>query len=159
MQRVLAACGGFLLAVLWFDLMFDVQVLRYGGAEVLPEPVLASIASYYRRVTTQAFPMNRLVAAVMVVTVGGSAYASVRGSAGWRERVALLSGAGAVALAALRVVPDAVRLGARTDSPEIQSLLARAIFHDHLICILAIGLFLVLQLAPVPCRKEPPVSR
>ena len=52
MQRVLAACGGFLLAVLWFDLMFDVQVLRHGSAAVLPEPVLASIAGYYRRVTT-----------------------------------------------------------------------------------------------------------
>jgi len=53
--------AGFLLAVLWFDLMFDVQVAGHDGEE-LPEPVLASIAGYYARVTTAARPMNRLIA-------------------------------------------------------------------------------------------------
>ena len=55
------AGAGFLLAVLWFDLMFDVQALPHRGHE-LPEHTLASIAGYYRRVTTTARPMNRLVA-------------------------------------------------------------------------------------------------
>ena len=59
------AGAGFLLAVVWFDLMFDVQVIGTRERE-LPEPVLASIAGYYRRVTTAARPMNRLVAAVML---------------------------------------------------------------------------------------------
>jgi hypothetical protein len=36
-----AAGAGFLLAVLWFDLMFDVQALRHPEGD-LPEPVLAS---------------------------------------------------------------------------------------------------------------------
>ena len=47
---LLTACGGFLLAVLWMDLIFDAQVLghRRSGGE-LPEPVLASIAGYYQR--------------------------------------------------------------------------------------------------------------
>jgi len=63
-----AAGAGFLLAVLWFDLMFDVQALRAGDA-VLPEEVLASIAGYYRRVTRQAQRMNKLVAAVMAGTL------------------------------------------------------------------------------------------
>ena len=36
MDSVVAAGAGFLLAVLWFDLMFDVQVLRRGaGGAVL----------------------------------------------------------------------------------------------------------------------------
>jgi hypothetical protein len=43
MQSTIAASAGFLLAVLWFDLMFDVQVLRYRDDDV-PEVVLASIA-------------------------------------------------------------------------------------------------------------------
>ena len=60
--------AGFLLAVLWFDLMFDVQVPRHRDAE-LPEEVLASIGAYYRRVTTAARPMNRLIALVMVATL------------------------------------------------------------------------------------------
>ena len=48
-----APAAGFLLAVLWFDLMFDVQVSATPAGE-LPEQVLASIAGYYRRVTTTA---------------------------------------------------------------------------------------------------------
>ena len=68
MTPFITAGAGFLLAVLWFDLMFDVQVARHDRGP-LPEPVLASIAGYYRRVTTAARPMNRLVAAVMVATL------------------------------------------------------------------------------------------
>ena len=60
---------GFLLAVLWFDLMFDVQTRRH-DQEVLPPEVLSSISAYYRRVTTEASPMNRLVALMMLVVLG-----------------------------------------------------------------------------------------
>src|ERR1035438_9232371 len=62
------AGAGFLLAVLWFDLMFDVQVLGHAEGP-LPEGALASIAAYYGRVTTSARPMNRLIATVMVGTL------------------------------------------------------------------------------------------
>src|SRR5262249_41712780 len=54
----LAASGAaFLLAVLWFDLMFDVQTRKYVDG-TLPAEVLASISAYYRRVTIEAYPMN-----------------------------------------------------------------------------------------------------
>ena len=46
--------AGFLLAVLWFDLMFDVQVLRNPARR----GALDSVSAYYRRVTTSARPMN-----------------------------------------------------------------------------------------------------
>jgi hypothetical protein len=62
------AGAGFLLAVLWFDLMFDIQTIAHRGRE-LPEEVLASIACYYARVTTAARPMNRLIALVMLATL------------------------------------------------------------------------------------------
>jgi hypothetical protein len=42
--------------------MFDVQTRKHTGD--LPPEVLASISAYYRRVTTEAYPMNRLVALV-----------------------------------------------------------------------------------------------
>ena len=51
MTAFVTAGAGFLLAVLWFDLMFDVQTRR-SAANVLPTEVLASISAYYRRVTT-----------------------------------------------------------------------------------------------------------
>ncbi len=88
MNAFVTAGAGFLAAVLWFDLMFDVQAGAWpgrGGCEgaVLPEPVLASIAGYYARVTTAARPMNRLVAAVMLATL---AAVIVEAAQGMRER-------------------------------------------------------------------------
>ena len=105
-----SAGGGFLLAVLWFDLMFDVQVLGHHDS-ALPEDVLASIAGYYRRVTTRARPMNRLIAATMLSTIGAIAIQIARGDAprrvGWVSLVLVTS---AVGLAGTRTVP------ARSDS-------------------------------------------
>jgi hypothetical protein len=138
--------AGFLLAVLWFDLMFDVQALRHRD-DVLPESVLASIAGYYRRVTTAARPMNRLIAAVMVATIVAIIVQLVRGDAPrWAASVSLALTAAAILLAAVHTVPSAVRLGARSDLTESQSRLARSILRDHLLCIAAVAAVLVIQL-------------
>jgi hypothetical protein len=142
-----SAGAGFLLAVLWFDLMFDVQVIGRGGA-VLPEAVLASIAAYYARVTTAARPMNRLVAAVMLATLAALVVQLARGdSPSWPAWVALPLVLVAVGLAAGHTVPAAVRLGGRGDPAQTQTLLARAILRDHLICLAAIAAVIVIELA------------
>ncbi|HXJ35296.1 MAG TPA: hypothetical protein VMS22_14785 [Candidatus Eisenbacteria bacterium] len=144
---ILTACGGFLLAVLWMDLMFDVQVRGHRGAEI-PEPVLGSIAAYYRRVTTTARPMTHLVGTVMAIAIGTLVVQIARDDE--RRGIALLSLllAGApIALAMARTYPNAVRLGARADAAAEQSRLARAICRDHVLCMVAIVAFIVLQLA------------
>jgi hypothetical protein len=142
-----SAGAAFLLAVLWFDLMFDVQVLRHRG-RVLPEAVLASIAGYYRRVTTAARPMNRLIALVMLGTIASVVLELVRDDTsvwvGWLSLALLVS---AVGLAAARTVPSAVRLGARDETLEAQSRRARTICRDHLYCLAVISSLLVVQLA------------
>jgi hypothetical protein len=143
----ITAGAGFLLAVLWFDLMHDVQVRGHRERE-LPDAVLASIAGYYRRVTTDARPMNRLVALAMLATVASIVVQIARAEeprwVGW----ASLGLVGfAVALAAAHTVPSAVRLGARSDPPAVQSRLARSIFRDHVLCLAAITATLVVQLA------------
>jgi len=86
-----AAGAGFLAAVLWFDLMFDVQVARHRDG-ALPEPVLA------------------------------------------------------IGLAGARIVPNAVRLGARQETRECESGLARAIFRGHVFCLFAMVGVLAVQL-------------
>lgn len=147
-SAILAACGGFLLAVLWMDLMFDVQVLRsrHGDAE-LPEPVLASIAGYYRRVTTDASPMGHLVAVVMAITLITLAVQMVGGQGPrWRDLASLLLCGGPILLAIGRVVPNAVRLGSRRDPAPRQSALARSICRDHLLCFAGMLGFVALQL-------------
>ena len=145
LPMVLTAGAGFLLAVLWFDLMFDVQARRLDDADGAAR--LASIADYYRRVTIEAYPANRLVGLVMLITVAGSVVQLVRAPAGrGRALVALLLVALPVVLAATRVLPNAMRLGARTDTAPVQRELARAIWRDHVLCVIAILAFLVLQI-------------
>jgi hypothetical protein len=147
-MTLLAAAGmGFLLAVLWFDLMHDVQV--HGTfPEGPPEASLASIAGYYRRVTTDARPMNRVVALAMLATLV-ALVVQLLGNAvpNGAAVVALALVAMPVGLAGLRTVPAAVRLGQRTDELDVQLRLARAIYRDHLLCIASVGTALGVQLA------------
>lgn len=136
---LLGAGAGFLLAVLWFDLMFDVQARRLDGPD--GDARLASIADYYRRVTIEAFPANRLVGLVMLVTVGGSMVAWWRAPSPAAFAAVVLVVV-PVALAGARVLPNAMRLGARGDSVEQQRALARTILCDHLLCFACVVAFL-----------------
>ena len=146
--QIIAAGAWFLIAVLWFDLMFDVQVLRHRKEAQVSEGVLESIAAYYHRVTTTASPMGRLVALVMAVLLVALIVQAVREdvevwvtavsswprrlASGWRECAGVRS---------------ARRLGYRTDPRDAQSVLARSIFRDHLVCLAAMVTLLVVQLA------------
>ena len=62
---ILTACAGFLLAVLWMDLIFDNQAGLRGPQP--DESALASIGAYYHRVTTTSQPRGTLIAGVMAV--------------------------------------------------------------------------------------------
>ena len=147
MTAFVTAGAGFLLAVLWFDLMFDVQALRHRDGD-LPEEVLSSTAGYYRRVTTAARPMNRLIAVVMVGTIVAIIVQLVQGDAPrWAAVVSLVLTAAAISVAAVHTVPSAVRLGTRSDAIAGQSRLARSILRDHVLCITAVAVVLLLQLA------------
>jgi hypothetical protein len=146
MHTFAAAGSGFLLAVLWFDLMFDVQTRKHAG-EVLPADVLTSISGYYRRVTTEAYPMNRLVVVVMLLTLAAICAEIVQGKNPW------WIGWGSIALAGsgfvptmMRTVPNARRLGSAKDSAEEQSRLARAICRDHMFSFARMLVVLILQL-------------
>ena len=145
---VLSISGGFLLGVLWMDLMFDVQVLPqlFGGASI-PEAALDSISAYYRRVTTDARPMGHLVGTGIALSVLGSLAQGVGAAGGlWYRFAPLLFSGIPGSLAALRTVPNAIRLGGRADTLEVQAELARSILLDHLICVTSIAIFIALQL-------------
>ncbi len=147
MNAFAAAGAGFLLAVLWFDLMFDVQV-RGHPEDPLPEDVLASIAAYYGRVTTRARPMNRLVALAMLGTLTAIVVELTSGGVeAWVAWASLALALVPIVVAMLQTVPAAVRLGTRRDPATGQSSLARAILRQHLVCFAAIAALLVVQLA------------
>jgi len=140
-----SAGAAFLVAVLWFDLMFDVQARRRGAP--LPADVLASISAYYRRVTTQARPMGALVSVVMLLTVLAIIAEIAQGrTARWAAWASLVLAASAIGLALSRTVRNARRLGAATDPPSVQTALARGLLRDHLYCLAAMAAVLGLQL-------------
>jgi len=148
MAPLLTACAGFLLAILWMDLIFDAQVFGHGrGGGELPEAVLASIAAYYHRATTTSRPMSRLIAVVMLILLCALGFQASRGhDPVWLlVSSALLAGMPTV-LALTRTVPDAVALGHRIDSPLEQSRLARSVCRDHFVCAACMLGFLVIWL-------------
>jgi hypothetical protein len=145
-EAFVAVGGGFLLAVLWFDLMFDVQARGHADAE-LPEPVLASTAGYYRRVTTTARPMNLLVAGAMLGTLVAVVVEitsdDVESWVAWTSLVLVVT---ALVIARTRTVPGAVRLGTRRDPVDVQSRIAREVLREHVVCFALIAVLLALQL-------------
>jgi hypothetical protein len=150
------AGAGFLLAVLWFNLMFDAQAASRGpgarGGEAnaageLPEEALASIAAYYARVTTAARPMNRLIAAVMLATLAAIVVEIAEGTGeAWLGWVSLALALAPILLAGGRTVPGAVRLGARRDDLLAQSALARRVLGEHVFCFASIACLIAVQL-------------
>jgi hypothetical protein len=142
------ACSGFLLAVLWMDLIFDAQVLASRGRGDLPETVLASIAGYYRRAVIESRPMSRLIAVVMVVLLAALVFRVVQGQDPvWLMTVSALLAGTPILLALTRTVPNAARLGRGSGSPTDQSALARSIWRDHLVCAGCMLAFLVVWVA------------
>ena len=138
--------GAFLFTILYADLMFDLQVLGHGGRE-LPEGVLASISNYYRRVTVEARPLNRLVVAVMVGTLAAIVLQLAGDDVpGWVGLTSLVLAGLPILLAAVHTFPTAVRLGLRAEPLEVQSRLARSICRDHLLCLVAITSLLAVEL-------------
>jgi hypothetical protein len=146
-SEIIAAAAGFLIAVLWFDLMFDVQVLPHRRSTEVPQTAVESISAYYRRVTTTASPMGRLVGLVMVVLLAALVVQAVSGDSPlWVSAVSIPAGLLAIGLAILRVFGRARRLGSRKDPSAVQSELALSIFRDHLICLAAMTILLATQL-------------
>ncbi len=91
--------------------------------------------------------MGRLVALVMVVLLTLLIWQAVDGgTSGWVSAVSLIGSGLAIVLALTRVVPNAVRLGARLDPPPTRSALARGMLRDHVVFLALIVAVLVVQL-------------
>ncbi len=154
-MEILTACSGFLIAVLWMDLIFDVQVLAHRHVDELPDPVLASMAAYYRRATTTSRPMGHLIAVVMAILLLALVLRAWRGhDPFWLSVVATALAATPIVLALSRTVPNAIRLGERAGTAAEQTRLARSVLIDHGVCLgcqlafLAVWLFATCSATP-----------
>jgi hypothetical protein len=144
---ILTACSGFLVAVLWMDLIFDVQVVAHRHIDEVPDRVLASIAGYYRRATTTSRPMGHLIAVVMAILLVALVVRVWRGhDPVWLSVVAMALAATPIFMALSRTVPNAIRLGERAGTPAAQTRRARSVLIDHVVCLVCQLAFLVLWL-------------
>jgi hypothetical protein len=125
--------------------MFDIQVRGRGDGS--GEAAVGSIATYYKRVATDARPMNRLVALAMLATIAAIFVQLIAGDVPrWTSWVSLALVAGAVGLAGVHTVPAAVRLGAGAGATDERVHAARSILRDHVVCFALIATTLVVQL-------------
>ena len=129
MQAFATACAGFLLAVLWFDLMHDVAW----------RSDLDGVKRYYRRVTTDAAPMNLLVLVAMLGLVASLVVELVGDSVpAWAAIASLV-----LAMPPIALSRRTVRAARALSTPDG----ARSILRDHLFCFPCIAGVLIVQLA------------
>ncbi len=147
MTHVIVAIGAaILLTVVWWDMVFDSQVLRHPTG-TLPSDVLATTSSYYRRCTIEGAPMMYLPLVMMVVVLAAIAWelwkAAVTPWVGWLSLALAVWGVVSVAFMA---VPRAQRIGRAQDSPDVLSGLARTVFRLHASAAACWIVVIVLQL-------------
>ncbi|TMF10854.1 MAG: hypothetical protein E6I38_04870, partial [Chloroflexi bacterium] len=102
--------------------MFDVQVWRDRRSPQVTEEALDSIGRYYRRVTTTASPMGRLVGLTMAVLLVALVVQAIWGDEPlWVSVVSIPAALLGIGLAAARIFGKAQRLGTRRDPLAVQS--------------------------------------
>jgi hypothetical protein len=140
---ILFAGIGFLLAVLWIDLVFDAMVLPYHDQnEPLPEKVLGTMSSFYHHITFNPIPLFIVMLIMLGILILQLVQHSIPALLGWLSLVLFLI---PTVYAAVRIIPVANRLGSRKDTHTEQSKLARSLFAMHLFSFIVVLLFGAVQ--------------
>lgn len=144
-------CIGFMLAVLYIDLMFDVTAVPYrrSGAP-LPKAVLDPITLYYGRITQNPFVLGFVMLTTAVSLVFEIVYNLVPRWAGY---VSLGAMALAMVAATLKVIPAAQRLASGKDPADVQTRLIHGMFPSHVVLLISILLLAAVQLATAGTAK------
>jgi hypothetical protein len=148
-NRIQILACGFLLAVLWMDLKFDLLLLPHLRAgEPAPQETLDSIAAYYRRALAAERNTFMLIVTMMTIGLAACIWQGLRAAAvpRWMRAASGVLYAPPVLLAVLRIVPVARRLGAQETDIETQRAMAREVCLSHAYCfvsMLSCGVLLV----------------
>ncbi len=140
-------CFGFMLAVIYIDLAFDLSTLPYRrNKAAIPREVLESITRYYRCITRNPWLLIFVFTACAACIVWEIVYELVPRRVGYLSIVMI----GAVMLTATaKVIPSAQRLASGKESEEKQSQLAHSLFPYHVAFLILITLLALLQFSTV----------
>jgi hypothetical protein len=136
-------CVGFMLAVLYIDLMFDVTAVPYRhSGTTLPKDVLDPITRYYGRITQNPYVLMFVMLTTTVCLVAEIVYDLVPRWVGYASLV--LMGLAMMA-GSLKVIPTAQRLASGKDPADKQTSLIHSMFPAHVVLLLCILLLAAIQ--------------
>ncbi len=127
-------CIGFMIAILYIDLMFDVMAVPYRRASTPPE-VVGSIVTYYGRITQNPYLLMFVMFTAMVCIVAELWYQLVPAWVGYSSLVFMGIGMGA---GAGKVIPAAQRLSSGKEPEDARAQLIRSMFPWHVILLASI---------------------
>jgi len=139
----LFVCIGFMMAVLYIDLMFDVSAAPYRKTHaVLPKDVLDPITHYYGRITQNPYVLMFIMLTAAVSIVAQIVYGL---APRWASYSSLVVMGASMMTGTLKVIPTAQRLGSAKDSAEEQTRMAHSMLVPHAVLLVNILLLAAIQ--------------
>jgi hypothetical protein len=136
-------CIGFMIAVLYIDLVFDISALPYRRSRaVLPDDVLAPIASYYRYITRNPYLLMFVMLTTTVSIVAEIMYDLVPPWVGYSSLFLI---GFAMTAATVKVIPTAQRLASGKEAVDSQTRMVHSIFPYHIVLLVSILLLAAVQ--------------
>ena len=136
-------CIGFMIAVLYIDLMFDVSAVPYRHTKTtLPKDVLDPITKYYGRITQNPYLLMFVMLTTTVCVVAEVVYDLVPRWVGYSSL--FLMGLNMV-VGTVKVIPTAQRLGSVKDSEDKQTSLVHGMLPFHLVLSISVVLLAAIQ--------------
>jgi hypothetical protein len=137
-------CVGFMLAILYIDLMFDVMAVPYRrSGTTLPKDVLDPITHYYSRVTQNPYVLIFVMLTTTIVLVLQIVYGL---TPRWAAYSSLAAMGLAMAAGIVRVIPTAKRLASGKDPAEVQTRLVQSVLTAHVLLLICILVLAAIQL-------------
>ena len=143
MSITLFLCIGFMLAVLYIDLMFDVSAVPYRktGA-VLPKEILDPITHYYGRITQNPYVLT-FVMLTTTVCLGAQILYGL--TPRWVGYTSLALMGLSMVTATVKVIPAAQRLGGAKDPEDVRTRLVHGLLPAHLVLLINMLLLASIQ--------------
>lgn len=143
MMIALFFCLGFMFAVLYMDMVFDVSALghRTSGKRLPPE-VLEPIAMYYRYITRNPYLLIAILFTALGSIIMEITYALVPPWAGYASLVLILL---TMVTGVLRIIPQAQRLAAGGDTLDEQTRLVHGLLPFHAVMMVNVWLLVAVQ--------------
>ena len=143
MQAPLFLCIGFMIAVLYIDLQFDILALPHRRASgPVPAGVLGQIATYYGVITKNPYLLMFVMMTTLICIIAEVVYDLVPRWAGYSSLLLIVL---AMVVGVVKVIPTAQRLAADKDAAAERTRMVHGMFPAHILLLVTILLLTAVQ--------------